>query len=146
MALWSHAPFKWLQSAEVVTQLSSCSRVPAHICWNPSPAECICFGGSSADTHCHFRYPAWSSHDRPLRMFQSKHCYISVSHLLIVLSAGPPPFGSSWVKRYCTFVKEQKILHMLTFDHRSGGKNVSCVQSSQTYIAMILKFVSLVCF
>lgn len=42
------------------------------------------------------------------------------------VSAGPPPFGSSWVKRYCTFVKEQKILHMVTFDHRSGGKLVSC--------------------
>lgn len=40
-------------------------------------------------------------------------------------SPGPPPFGSSWVKRYCTFVKEQKILHMVTFDHRSGGKMVS---------------------
>lgn len=38
---------------------------------------------------------------------------------------GPPPFGSSWVKRYSTFVKEQKILHMVTFDHRSGGKIVS---------------------
>ncbi|MEQ2189676.1 hypothetical protein GOODEAATRI_027735, partial [Goodea atripinnis] len=37
----------------------------------------------------------------------------------------PPPFGSSWVKRYCTFVKEQKILHMVTFDHKSGGKIVS---------------------
>lgn len=62
-----------------------------------------------------------------------------MSHLLIVLSAGPPPFGSSWVKRYCTFVKEQKILHMLTFDHRSGGKNVSCVQSSRTFIAVLLR-------
>lgn len=41
------------------------------------------------------------------------------------VSPGPPPFGSSWVKRYSTFVKEQKILHMVTFDHRSGGKIVS---------------------
>lgn len=38
---------------------------------------------------------------------------------------GPPPFGSSWVKRYCTFVKEQKILHMMTYDPKSGGKCVS---------------------
>lgn len=45
--------------------------------------------------------------------------------LMFVLHLGPPPFGSSWVKRYCTFVKEQKILHMVTFDHRSGGKIVS---------------------
>lgn len=45
--------------------------------------------------------------------------------LIFVLHLGPPPFGSSWVKRYCTFVKEQKILHMVTFDHRSGGKIVS---------------------
>lgn len=48
----------------------------------------------------------------------------SVSPLCVVY-VGPPPFGSSWVKRYCTFVKEQKILHMVTFDHRSGGKIVS---------------------
>lgn len=39
--------------------------------------------------------------------------------------AGPPPFGSSWVKRYCTFVKEQKILHMVTYDPKSFGKIVS---------------------
>ncbi|CAG11070.1 unnamed protein product [Tetraodon nigroviridis] len=44
----------------------------------------------------------------------------------------PPPFGSSWVKRYCTFVKEQKILHMVTFDHRSGGKLVSGRRTHQT--------------
>lgn len=100
--------------------------------------ERICFGGSSADTHCHFRYPPWSSHDRSPWMFQSKHCWISVSHLFIVLSAGPPPFGSSWVKRYCTFVKEQKILHMMTFDHRSGGKNVSCARRSRTLTPALL--------
>ncbi|XP_028833328.1 rho GTPase-activating protein 10 isoform X2 [Denticeps clupeoides] len=41
---------------------------------------------------------------------------------LYVQEKRPPPFGSSWVKRYCTFVKEQKILHMATYDHRSGGK------------------------
>lgn len=47
---------------------------------------------------------------------------ISCEGYLYVQERRPPPFGSSWVKRYCTFVKEQKILHMVTFDHRSGGK------------------------
>uniref|UniRef100_A0AAQ5YC69 Rho GTPase activating protein 10 n=1 Tax=Amphiprion ocellaris TaxID=80972 RepID=A0AAQ5YC69_AMPOC len=50
---------------------------------------------------------------------------ISCEGYLYVQEKRPPPFGSSWVKRYCTFVKEQKILHMVTFDHRSGGKIVS---------------------
>ncbi|TTD47738.1 Rho GTPase-activating protein 10 [Bagarius yarrelli] len=39
-----------------------------------------------------------------------------------ITSEGPPPFGSSWVKRYCTFVKEQKILHMVTYDPKSSSK------------------------
>ncbi|XP_061778866.1 rho GTPase-activating protein 10 isoform X2 [Nerophis lumbriciformis] len=47
---------------------------------------------------------------------------ISYEGYLYVQEKRPPPFGSSWVKRYCTFVKEQKILHMVTFDHRSGGR------------------------
>uniref|UniRef100_A0A9J7X1S5 Rho GTPase-activating protein 10 n=1 Tax=Cyprinus carpio carpio TaxID=630221 RepID=A0A9J7X1S5_CYPCA len=47
---------------------------------------------------------------------------ISSEGYLYVQEKRPPPFGSSWVKRYCTFVKEQKILHMKTFDQRSGGK------------------------
>uniref|UniRef100_A0A8C2Z071 Rho GTPase activating protein 10 n=1 Tax=Cyclopterus lumpus TaxID=8103 RepID=A0A8C2Z071_CYCLU len=47
---------------------------------------------------------------------------ISCEGYLYVQEKRPPPFGSSWVKRYSTFVKEQKILHMVTFDHRSGGK------------------------
>ncbi|XP_014901177.1 rho GTPase-activating protein 10 [Poecilia latipinna] len=47
---------------------------------------------------------------------------ISFEGYLYMQEKRPPPFGSSWVKRYCTFVKEQKILHMVTFDHRSGGK------------------------
>uniref|UniRef100_A0A8C9XZS0 Rho GTPase activating protein 10 n=1 Tax=Sander lucioperca TaxID=283035 RepID=A0A8C9XZS0_SANLU len=50
---------------------------------------------------------------------------ISCEGYLYVQEKRPPPFGSSWVKRYSTFVKEQKILHMVTFDHRSGGKIVS---------------------
>ncbi|XP_034713545.1 rho GTPase-activating protein 10 isoform X3 [Etheostoma cragini] len=47
---------------------------------------------------------------------------ISCEGYLYVQEKRPPPFGSSWVKRYSTYVKEQKILHMVTFDHRSGGK------------------------
>uniref|UniRef100_A0AAR2LBE5 Rho GTPase activating protein 10 n=1 Tax=Pygocentrus nattereri TaxID=42514 RepID=A0AAR2LBE5_PYGNA len=47
---------------------------------------------------------------------------ISSEGYLYVQEKRPPPFGSSWVKRYCTFVKEQKILHMITFDPKSGGK------------------------
>uniref|UniRef100_A0A9J7XNW6 Rho GTPase-activating protein 10 n=1 Tax=Cyprinus carpio carpio TaxID=630221 RepID=A0A9J7XNW6_CYPCA len=47
---------------------------------------------------------------------------ISSEGYLYVQEKRPPPFGSSWVKRYSTFVKEQKILHMKTFDQRSGGK------------------------
>ncbi|XP_072553933.1 rho GTPase-activating protein 10-like isoform X2 [Paramormyrops kingsleyae] len=47
---------------------------------------------------------------------------ISVEGYLYVQEKRPPPFGSSWVKRYCTYIKEQKVLHMVTFEHRSGGK------------------------
>ncbi|KAJ8403606.1 hypothetical protein AAFF_G00349320 [Aldrovandia affinis] len=47
---------------------------------------------------------------------------ISIEGYLFVQEKRPPPFGSSWVKRYCTYVKEQKLLHMVTFDHRSGGR------------------------
>ncbi|KAI7811528.1 rho GTPase-activating protein 10 [Triplophysa rosa] len=47
---------------------------------------------------------------------------ISSEGYLYIQEKRPPPFGSSWVKRYCTFVKEQKILHMITFDQRSVGK------------------------
>ncbi|XP_055502495.1 rho GTPase-activating protein 10 isoform X1 [Leucoraja erinacea] len=32
------------------------------------------------------------------------------------------PFGSSWVKYYCTYKKETKRFTMLQFDQRSGGK------------------------
>lgn len=76
------------------------------------------------DTHCHFRYRPWYCCNKQFWLLQSKQCWMSLSDLGLV-SLGPPPFGSSWVKRYCTFVKEQKILHMVTFDHRSGGKIVS---------------------
>ncbi|XP_061107152.1 rho GTPase-activating protein 10-like isoform X1 [Conger conger] len=47
---------------------------------------------------------------------------LSIEGYLFVQEKRPPPFGSSWVKRYCTYIKEQKLLNMMTFDHRSGGK------------------------
>ncbi|KAK3553673.1 hypothetical protein QTP70_006879 [Hemibagrus guttatus] len=47
---------------------------------------------------------------------------ISSEGYLNVQEKRPPPFGSNWVRRYCTFVKEQKILHMITYDPKSGGK------------------------
>uniref|UniRef100_A0A8C9TAM3 Rho GTPase activating protein 10 n=1 Tax=Scleropages formosus TaxID=113540 RepID=A0A8C9TAM3_SCLFO len=53
---------------------------------------------------------------------QRQRSPISIEGYLYVQEKRPPPFGSSWVKRYCTYVKEQKLLHMVTFDHRSGGK------------------------
>lgn len=58
--------------------------------------------------------------DSPLEYRQTSP--ISCEGYLYIQEKRPPPFGSSWVKRYCTFVKEQKILHMVTFDQRSGGK------------------------
>ncbi|KAJ8262154.1 hypothetical protein GJAV_G00163070 [Gymnothorax javanicus] len=58
--------------------------------------------------------------DCPLEHIQTSQ--LSVEGYLFVQEKRPPPFGSSWVKRYCTYVKEQKLLHMVTFDHRSGGK------------------------
>ncbi|XP_015257744.1 PREDICTED: rho GTPase-activating protein 10 isoform X1 [Cyprinodon variegatus] len=66
-------------------------------------------------------------HELMKRIKDTPHEYrqtspISFEGYLYVQEKRPPPFGSSWVKRYCTFVKEQKILHMVTFDHRSGGK------------------------
>ncbi|KAK2519201.1 Arhgap10 [Columba guinea] len=41
---------------------------------------------------------------------------------VIVLGKGPAPFGSSWVKHYCTYRKETKKFTMIPFEHRSGGK------------------------
>uniref|UniRef100_A0A671UTN6 Rho GTPase activating protein 10 n=1 Tax=Sparus aurata TaxID=8175 RepID=A0A671UTN6_SPAAU len=65
---------------------------------------------------------------------------ISCEGYLYVQEKRPPPFGSSWVKRYCTFVKEQKILHMVTFDHRSGGKIVSGHKSHRTVSDVVWLF------
>lgn len=42
---------------------------------------------------------------------------------------GPAPFGSSWVKHYCTYRKETKKFTMIPFEHRSGGKVVSIFYS-----------------
>ncbi|XP_041078721.1 rho GTPase-activating protein 10-like isoform X2 [Polyodon spathula] len=47
---------------------------------------------------------------------------LSIEGYLYVQEKRPPPFGSSWVKKYCIYLKEQKIFNMVSFDHRSGGK------------------------
>ncbi|KAK1175854.1 rho GTPase-activating protein 10-like [Acipenser oxyrinchus oxyrinchus] len=47
---------------------------------------------------------------------------LSIEGYLYVQEKRPPPFGSSWVKKYCIYMKEQKIFNMVSFDHRSGGK------------------------
>ncbi|KAJ8383195.1 hypothetical protein SKAU_G00039730 [Synaphobranchus kaupii] len=53
---------------------------------------------------------------------QRQTSQISIEGYLYVQEKRPPPFGSSWVKRFSTYVKEQKLLSMVTFDPRSGGK------------------------
>ncbi|KAK1174906.1 rho GTPase-activating protein 10-like isoform X1 [Acipenser oxyrinchus oxyrinchus] len=47
---------------------------------------------------------------------------LSIEGYLYVQEKRPPPFGSSWVKKYCIYMKEQKIFNMVSFDHKSGGK------------------------
>ncbi|XP_066574546.1 rho GTPase-activating protein 10 [Amia ocellicauda] len=47
---------------------------------------------------------------------------LSIEGYLYAQEKRPPPFGYSWVKRYCTYMKEQKLFNMITFDHRSGGR------------------------
>lgn len=104
------------QNMEVQMHFSSIDE-PAKCCWNIGKVnnstcgclvDCGCLPWYCCDKQCWCYYPT------------SAEC---LCHTLV--SPGPPPFGSSWVKRYSTFVKEQKILHMVTFDHRSGGKIVS---------------------
>uniref|UniRef100_A0A7M4ENX8 Rho GTPase activating protein 10 n=1 Tax=Crocodylus porosus TaxID=8502 RepID=A0A7M4ENX8_CROPO len=41
---------------------------------------------------------------------------------LYVQEKRPAPFGSSWVKHYCTYKKQTKTFSMIPFEHRSGGK------------------------
>ncbi|XP_053316669.1 rho GTPase-activating protein 10 [Spea bombifrons] len=41
---------------------------------------------------------------------------------LYVQEKRPAPFGSSWVKHYCTYKKDSKTFTMYPFEHRSGGK------------------------
>uniref|UniRef100_A0A2D4HL68 Rho GTPase-activating protein 10 n=3 Tax=Micrurus TaxID=8634 RepID=A0A2D4HL68_MICLE len=41
---------------------------------------------------------------------------------LYVQEKRPAPFGSSWIKHYCMYMKESKKFTMLPFEHRSGGK------------------------
>ncbi|NXI96108.1 RHG10 protein, partial [Psophia crepitans] len=48
--------------------------------------------------------------------------HFSMEGYLYVQEKRPAPFGSSWVKHYCTYRKETKQFTMIPFEHRSGGK------------------------
>ncbi|XP_054248405.1 rho GTPase-activating protein 10 [Indicator indicator] len=48
--------------------------------------------------------------------------HFTMEGYLYVQEKRPAPFGSSWVKHYCTYMKETKKFTMIPFEHRSGGK------------------------
>ncbi|NXX90015.1 RHG10 protein, partial [Centropus bengalensis] len=48
--------------------------------------------------------------------------HFTMEGYLYVQEKRPAPFGSSWVKHYCTYRKESKKFTMIPFEHRSGGK------------------------
>ncbi|NWT43838.1 RHG10 protein, partial [Chroicocephalus maculipennis] len=48
--------------------------------------------------------------------------HFTMEGYLYVQEKRPAPFGSSWVKHYCTYRKETKKFTMIPFEHRSGGK------------------------
>ncbi|NWU93724.1 RHG10 protein, partial [Upupa epops] len=48
--------------------------------------------------------------------------HFTMEGYLYVQEKRPAPFGSSWVKHYCTYRKESKMFSMIPFEHRSGGK------------------------
>ncbi|KAM6261335.1 rho GTPase-activating protein 10 isoform 2-T2 [Porphyrio hochstetteri] len=48
--------------------------------------------------------------------------HLTMEGYLYVQEKRPAPFGSSWVKHYCTYRKETKKFTMIPFEHRSGGK------------------------
>ncbi|KAM9027140.1 rho GTPase-activating protein 10 isoform 2-T2 [Ara ararauna] len=48
--------------------------------------------------------------------------HFTMEGYLYVQEKRPAPFGSSWVKHYCTYSKETKKFTMIPFEHRSGGK------------------------
>uniref|UniRef100_A0A8C7EAN5 Rho GTPase-activating protein 10 n=1 Tax=Nothoprocta perdicaria TaxID=30464 RepID=A0A8C7EAN5_NOTPE len=48
--------------------------------------------------------------------------HFTIEGYLYVQEKRPAPFGSSWVKHYCTYRKETKKFTMIPFEHRSGGK------------------------
>ncbi|XP_074946532.1 rho GTPase-activating protein 10 isoform X1 [Phalacrocorax aristotelis] len=48
--------------------------------------------------------------------------HFSMEGYLYVQEKRPAPFGSSWVKHYCTYRKDTKKFTMIPFEHRSGGK------------------------
>lgn len=61
-----------------------------------------------------------------LESSRRKHTSLKQHKLVNVpFYVGPAPFGSSWVKHYCTYRKETKKFTMIPFEHRSGGKAVS---------------------
>ncbi|XP_010180998.1 PREDICTED: rho GTPase-activating protein 10-like [Mesitornis unicolor] len=48
--------------------------------------------------------------------------HFTMEGYLYVQEKRPAPFGSSWVKHYCTYRKETKKFTMIPFEHRSGGR------------------------
>ncbi|NWJ05491.1 RHG10 protein, partial [Crypturellus undulatus] len=48
--------------------------------------------------------------------------HFTMEGYLYVQEKRPAPFGSNWVKHYCTYRKETKKFTMIPFEHRSGGK------------------------
>ncbi|XP_075277216.1 rho GTPase-activating protein 10 isoform X1 [Opisthocomus hoazin] len=48
--------------------------------------------------------------------------HFTMEGYLYVQEKRPAPFGSNWVKHYCTYRKETKKFTMVPFEHRSGGK------------------------
>ncbi|KFV11272.1 Rho GTPase-activating protein 10, partial [Pterocles gutturalis] len=48
--------------------------------------------------------------------------HFTMEGYLYVQEKRPAPFGSSWVKHYCTYRKDTKKFTMIPFEHRSGGK------------------------
>ncbi|NXH21384.1 RHG10 protein, partial [Bucco capensis] len=48
--------------------------------------------------------------------------HFTMEGYLYVQEKRPAPFGSSWVKHYCTYKRDSKKFSMIPFEHRSGGK------------------------
>ncbi|XP_010120615.1 PREDICTED: rho GTPase-activating protein 10, partial [Chlamydotis macqueenii] len=48
--------------------------------------------------------------------------HFTMEGYLYVQEKRSAPFGSNWVKHYCTYRKETKKFSMIPFEHKSGGK------------------------